>query len=231
MELKLHNELSSLVKQSTDISRHFFDLSGVELFDFSHHTNVSFGDKVDGYTLSTETTTSTDSVDVVFLVRWQVVVDDQRDLLDIDTSSQQVGSNQDTGGTRSEFLHDCVSFGLGQVGVDGRDSEVFSLQLGGQEFDLRSGVTEDNGLGDGDGVVQVTQTVELVVFQFDVDVELLDTFQGQFVLLDQDSDRVVHELGGDFQHILRHSGRQQDDLGSFWQQTENVVDLFLETRR
>ncbi|KAH3688873.1 hypothetical protein WICPIJ_000143 [Wickerhamomyces pijperi] len=147
-----------LIVDFRNVTWQFFDLSGVELFDFSQHVDIVVGDKVDGSTLSTETTTSTDSVDVVFLVGWQVVVDNQGDLLDIDTSGQQIGGDQDSGGTGSELLHDGVSFLLGQVGVDGRNGVLVLGQLFGQEFDFSS-----------------------------------------------------------------------DDLGGFWQQSENVVDLFLET--
>jgi len=170
-------------------------------------------------------------VDVVLLVGWQVVVDDQGNLLDIDTSGQQVSGDQDSRRTRSELVHDGVSLGLWQVGVDSRHSEVVSLQLGGQGLDLGSGVTEDNSLGDRDGIVQVAQTVELEGLLLDVDVVLLNTLQGQLILLNQDTDWVVHELGGDLQDILRHSGRQKDDLGGLWQQLEDVVDLLLETGR
>lgn len=218
-----------LSEQSTDVTWQFFDLSGVELFQFSQSGDVFVDDEVDSNTLSTETTTSTDSVDVVFLVCWQVVVDNQGNLLDIDTSGQQVSGDQNSGRTGSELLHDGVSFLLWQVGVDGRDGEVVSGQSLGQLFDLTSGVTEDNGLGNGDRVVQVGQTVVFELFFLDVDEELLDTFQGQFVLLNQDSNWVVHELGCDFQDVSWHGGGQQDNLGGWWQHGENLVDLLLET--
>lgn len=35
-------------------------------------------------------------MNVVLAVGWEVVVDDKRDLLDIDTASQQVSGNQNT---------------------------------------------------------------------------------------------------------------------------------------
>lgn len=45
-----------------------------------------------------------------------------------------------------------------------------------------------------------------------IDVELADTLQGKLLLLDQDADGLTHELLGDLQHILRHSGRQENHL-------------------
>lgn len=56
---------------------HLFDLSAVELLDFSHHSDIVSSDEVDGNTLSAETTTTTDTMDVVFSVGWEIVVDDQ----------------------------------------------------------------------------------------------------------------------------------------------------------
>ena len=168
-------------------------------------------------------------MNVVLLVCRQVVVDHQGNLLDIDTSGQQVGGDQDSGRTGSELVHDGVSIRLRQVSMDGRNSEFSLRQSLSQRLDLISGIAEDNGLGDRDGVVQVTQTVELVALLLDVNEELLDTFKGQLVLLDQDSYRVVHEFGGDLQDVLRHSSGQKDDLGGLRQQSEDVVDLLLET--
>lgn len=205
------------------------DLGGVELLNLSHHVDVSLSDKVDSNTLSTETTTSTDSVDVVLLVGWQVVVDNEGNLLDIDTTGKQVSGDQDSGRTGSELLHDGVSLLLGQVRVNSRDSELVSGQLLGQLLNLSSGVTEDNGLGDRDGLVKITQTVELVLLLLNVDEELLNTLKGQLILLNQDSDWVSHELAGDLQNILWHGGGQKDNLGATWQQGEDVVDLLLET--
>ena len=96
-------------------------------------------------------------------------VDDQRDLLDIDTSGKQVGSDEDSGRTGSELLHDDLSLTLVHLSVHGRDGELSLVELGGEPVDLSSGRAEDDGLGDGDGLVQVTKGLELPVFLLDGD--------------------------------------------------------------
>ena len=113
--------------------------------------------------------------------------------------------------------------------MHGRDSEVTGSQLVSEPVNLSPGVAEDDGLGDGDGLVQIGQGVELPFFLLNGNVELLDTFEGEFSLLDQDTDRVAHELGSDFEDILRHGGGQKDDLGGLRQELEDVVDLLSET--
>jgi len=60
-----------------DVHGHLVDLGVVELLDVLQIPLVLFGDKVDGDALTTESTSTTDSVDVVLSVGRQVVVDDE----------------------------------------------------------------------------------------------------------------------------------------------------------
>merc|ERR1712137_1393294 len=87
--------------QVGNVERHLFDLGAVESLQFAHGTDIVVGDEVDGHTLTTETTGTTDSVDVVLPVGGQVVVDNQGHLLDVDTTGQQVRGDEDTGGARA----------------------------------------------------------------------------------------------------------------------------------
>jgi hypothetical protein len=170
-------------------------------------------------------------MDVVLAVGGQVVVDDKGDLLDIDTTGKQVSSDEDTGRSGTELLHDDVTLGLVHVAVHGGDGEVTGSELVGEPVDLPAGVAEDDSLGDGDGLVQVGEGVELPVLLLNGNVELLDTFEGQLVLLDQDADGVAHELGGDLEDVLGHGSGQENDLGRLGQKLEDVVDLLGETAR
>lgn len=168
-------------------------------------------------------------MNVVLTVGGEIVVDDQGDLLDIDTTGQKVSGDQDTGGTGTELLHDNVTLALLHVTVHGGDSEVTGSELVGKPVDLAAGVAEDNGLGDGDGLVEIGQSVELPLLLLNGNVELLDTLKGEFLLLNQDTDGVTHELGGDLQDVLGHGGGQKGDLGGLGQKLEDVVDLLGET--
>lgn len=218
-----------LLDEVGHVHGHLLDLGAVELLDLTHHADIVSGDEVDSDTLTTETATTTDTVDVVLAVGGEVVVDDQRDLLDVDATSQQVGGDEDTRGARAELLHDKVTLGLVHVTVHGRDSKVAGGELVGEPVDLSAGVAEDDSLGDGDGLVQVGQGVELPLLLLDGDVELLDTLKGELVLLDEDTNGVAHELGGDLENVLGHGGGQQNHLGGLREQLEDVVDLLGET--
>lgn len=223
--------ISGCLNEVGNVHGHLLDLGAVELLNLTHHANILGGDEVDGNALSAESTTTTNSVDVVLTVGGEIVVDDQGNLLDIDTTGQKVSGDQDTGGAGSELLHNQVTLSLVHVTVHGRDSEVTGGELVSEPVDLSAGVAEDDGLGDGDSLVQVGQGVELPLLLLDGNVELLDTFQGKLVLLDQDTDRVAHEAGGDLKDVLRHGSGQQDNLGGLGQKLEDVVDLVGETTR
>lgn len=56
-------------------------------------------------------------VNVVFSIGWQIVVDYQRHLLNVDTTSQQIGGDQYTAWTGTEFLHNNIARALIHVTV------------------------------------------------------------------------------------------------------------------
>ena len=86
------------------------------------------------------------------------------------------------------------------------------MHLLGQPVNLSASVAEDNGLGDGKCLVQITECLQFPLLALHVDIELLDTFEGELLLLDKDANWVPHESGSNFQHILWHGGRQEDNL-------------------
>ena len=186
-------------------------------------------DKVDGDSLTTESTTTTDSVEVVLNRSRQVIVDDQGNLLDIDTSGQQIGGDKNTARTGSELTHDEVSLLLIQIGVHARDGVVVLVHLVGQVVDLLTRVAVDDGLSDGQGLIQILQGVELPLLLLNGDVELSDTFQGKLGGLNQNSNWVTHELAGQLDYLLGHGGREKSNLDGARQQLEHVIYLLLET--
>ena len=172
------------------------------------------GDEVDGNSLTAEAARATDTVQVVLGLRGQVIVDDQGDLLDVDAAGKQVGGDEDAGGSRAELAHDDVAGVLVHVAVGGRHGVVALAHLVGEPVDLAARVGEDDRLGDGQGLVQVAQGLELPLLALHVDVELLDTLEGQLVALDQDTDGLVHELPGDLQGLRGEGGGENADLRS-----------------
>lgn len=55
------------------VHRHFLDLRAVELLDLTHCCSVLLGNEVDRDTFAAESSTTTDTMDVVLLVRREIV--------------------------------------------------------------------------------------------------------------------------------------------------------------
>ena len=118
------------------------------ILNLSDEFGILWQNEVDGNSLSTESTGSSDSVDVLLLSGGQLVVDDETDLLDIDTSSKQIGTDQNSGGTSSELLHLGVSLFLLFVSSHRGNAEVIIVHGLCQLHDSLLGVAVDHRLVD-----------------------------------------------------------------------------------
>jgi len=92
---------------------------------------------------------------------------------------------------------------------------------------LTASVAIDDGLGDGERLVEIAKGVKLPFLTLNSDVELLDTLKGQLILLDKNSDRITHETLGDLKHIQGHGSREEAHLHRFGKELEDVIDLVL----
>lgn len=91
-ELKILDEVGN-------IHWHLINACVVKFLDVVKGAFVIVGDEVDGNTFTAETTTTSNSVNVVFSICWQIIINNQGDLLDVDTTGQQISSNKDSGRT------------------------------------------------------------------------------------------------------------------------------------
>lgn len=208
---------------------HFINLCRVVQFNITQDPDVIAGNEVDGDTLPTETTATTDTVDVVLTVGREVIVDNQRHLLDIDTTSPDIGGDKNTRVALPEVLHNAVTLLLRHLTVHARDCEVGLTHLVGEPVDLAAGVAEDDCLCDGQGVVEIAKGIKLPLFLLNGDEVLLDAFQGQFVTLNQHTHGVCHELRRHVEDIVGEGSGDHDDLGGWREVTVDVVDLLTES--
>lgn len=95
--------------------------------------------------------------------------------------SSDWGRGGNSPGSGSELLHDGLPLLLWHVAVHGGHGEVGLPHLLRQPVHLPLGVAEDDGLRDGQRVVQVAQGVKLPLLSLHGHEELLDALQGQLV--------------------------------------------------
>merc|ERR1719367_940066 len=208
---------------------HFLDLGVIELFDVLHRSHIGICHKINCDTFSAKAAAASNAVQVVFHVLRKIVVDYEGHLLDVDPTCKQICGDEHAGRSRTKLPHDEGSFLLVQVCVHRGDCEISFLQLICEEIDFSAGVAIDDCLGDGQCFIQVAECIKLPIFLLDCDVKLLDTFQCELILLDQDSDRIAHELGCKIKDIWSHGGREEAHLDVGGHRLEDVVDLIFET--
>jgi len=178
------------------------------ILDLLDETRVPGEDKVDGSTLSSETTCSTNSMDVAFSLGWKLVVDDESDLLHIDTSGKQVSADEDSDGSRSELLHDNVSLELVHLSVHGADCEVVLCHGLLELFDSLLCITVNKSLVDIKVGIEIEENLHLPFLFLHGDVVLVDTLESELLVLNKNLGGIPHEMLGQLENVVGKSGRE-----------------------
>lgn len=199
------------------------------ILDFSNELGVVWKDEVNCDSLSSESTSSTDSMDIVLLLEWELVVDDETNLLDIDTSSEEIGGNEDSSGSSSELLHDSVSLDLVHLTMHGGNSEVMLVHGLLKLKNSLLGVAIDKGLVDIQVGVEIEENLHLPFLLFDGNVILTDTLEGEVLTLDENLLWISHEMLGESKDVVWHGSREECNLHVTWQVLEHILDLLLES--
>mmetsp|Transcript_31888 Transcript_31888/g.51287 ORF Transcript_31888/g.51287 Transcript_31888/m.51287 type:complete len:267 (+) Transcript_31888:357-1157(+) len=170
-------------------------------------------------------------MDIVFTVAREVVVDDKGDLLNVDTTGEEVGGDENPRRSRAEFFHDCGTLFGTHFSMHGADGVITLLHFVREPVDFTTCVTVDDGLCDGEGVIKVAKSLELPILFFDSDIKLLDTVEGYGGPLHENTHRLTHESFRYFKNFIGHGGREQANLNLGGHLLEDVVDLVAETSR
>lgn len=187
--------------QLVEVVRHLVNLRVVVILDLLEDASVLWQHKVDRSALSAETTCATDSVDVVLFLRGNLVVDDETDLLDIDTTSEQISGDENANGTLAELAHDDFTLVLLHLTVHGRHDKVLARHRLLQLFDALLRVAVDQRLVDVQVRVQVQKHLNFPLLFLHRDIVLVDTFKGEFLVLDEDLGGVLHEVLGELEDL------------------------------
>ena len=91
---------------------------------------------------------------------------------------------------------------------------------------LPLGVAEDDGLCDGEGVVKVTQSVELPLFTLDRHEKLFDSFQSQLITEIKCHSVISIDLANDLLQKMQQEGLKKYRLI----QTQRRVNYYAEVR-
>lgn len=118
-----------------------------------------------------ETTTSTDTMEIGFCVLGEIEIDDDIHGLDVYPPREEVGANEVAADPVPEVVEDSIAVRLEHLGVRVKAGVAELGYLFGEELDAVCGVTEDDGLIDLELGEEGIQTVNLLPF-FDIGIVL-----------------------------------------------------------
>jgi len=115
----------------------------------------------------------------------EVVVDNQVDSLNIDTSAEKIGGHQQSGSVGLEEVIVLDSFFLFELRVNADRVEEFLSEKFCKFLGSVDSVDEDDHLVEGQSVEQVSKFFKFLVF-VDVDIELGQSVENELSFIDED---------------------------------------------
>jgi len=109
---------SDRVKILVDVLGDGLDLGVQFILDLEHFMLVIFSDEVEGETEMTESSRTSDPVEIGVRAAWEVKVDNHVHGHDIDTTGEQIGTHETSGLTVTEVMINSVTVLLLHARVD-----------------------------------------------------------------------------------------------------------------
>lgn len=183
------------------------------------------GHKGDGETLGTETSSTTDTVEVGIGISGHVVVDSEVDPLDIDTTAENVGGHADTLVELLELFVSLDTLLLADTGVDGNRREVALAEELIQLGSAQGAFDEDDNLVELEVVQELVQLTVLLPL-FKGKIVLLQAVERQLgILIDVVLGGVLHELPANGLDLVGQSGRKHHHLLLLRSSTEDLLHV------
>jgi hypothetical protein len=168
--------------------------------------------KRDGKALCAKPACTADSVEVAVGIAGHIVVEDDVDLLDIDTTTEDISGYHDS---VLEGLKICVALDplvLLETTVDRDRWEVLLFENMIEHLSALHRLDENDHLVELKTVEKVCQLLDLF-FLLEFDEVLLQTMEGELALVvDEDFVLVTHELTADLLNFVGHGGAEHHHL-------------------
>ena len=164
-----------------------------------------------------------DAVDIVVICRGKVIVDDVRDIVDVESSGGDVGGDQNLDEIVFELFEGALALALGLVAVNGLGFEATLDEFFGKLFHAVFGPAEDKHFFEIGIVQDVVQNVDFV-HAFDLHDVLLHIF-GSGLGFDGDGDWIFQKLLNQIFDGSRHSGGETESMPLGWDIRHDELDV------
>ncbi len=208
-------------KARHDLHRHLFFHHAL---DRRQQRTVFAADQRNRVAGAAGTTGAADAVHVIFGHVRQVVVDDMRQCVDVDTACGDVGGDEDLDFIVLEALERAHALRLALVAVDGVRLDTVLVELLGQAVGAMLGFGEHQHLEPVVRLHKVGEEFALAVLVHRVH-DLRHQFDRRIAPRDFDRDRVFHEGVGQLADLVREGGREQQVLPLHRQQRHDAADI------
>ena len=196
------------------------------LLDLKEVEAIRVSNKVNSETEVTETTRSTNTMEVGLRVLGEIEVHNDINSGDINTTSKEIGGNKVTAGAVAEVMENTVSVVLGHLGVD-EEARISHLgDLLGKKFHAGDGVAKDNRLVDVEFGEQSVKAVKFLAF-LNKGVVLGDTLKSE-VIHNVNIERRGEVFVFERFHSHGESGREEKNLAVVGEELDDFLDENLE---
>jgi hypothetical protein len=203
-----------------------------QINELTDDTAVATVEEGSGDTSVTSTASTTDTMNVVIDISWEIVVDDVGDVWNIETTSGDGSGDQDWAAAVTEHLKGTLTLTLSAVTMDGGGWEVLVDQEVGQRISHALGLDEDEGKTSTVGVENIQENGALV-HVLDVLDLLGDVLRGGTDTTDGQEDIILQEVASEHLNVAWEGGREHESLAVLdtWHvlTLDDAADLWLET--
>ena len=165
---------------------------------------------------------------IVFDVVRQTVVDDVRQVVNVQTASSHVGSHQELDGMLAELLHGQVALLLRQVAMQRLGIVAVTYQLVGHLLRLQLGAAEDDG-EDAGVVVHETLQGQILVLGVHHVIDVVDVLSTLVSASHHNLLVIVQIALGDALYLAAHGSREEQRVAVFRHTFQDLVNALRES--
>jgi len=192
---------------------HIFNLDLESTLDSLHNVVIFLAwNERDGKTLGSESSCSTNSVEILVWLMWHVKINDDVDFFNINTSCEQVCCNQNSKFDLFELIINGISLFLWEISVACFSWESFFFDDLTKFFGILLLTCENNNLIELKAIKKINKFHDLLLF-FKLNVILFETMQSEFFLfVDEKLIWVLHVHRTHLLWFLRECSTEHQNL-------------------